>query len=99
MAIKVTNIQNKQEMEVVVGGPNGANRLFIYTGTAEFLFKGTGENWEHDSVSFTIGRHFAPGQVHKVIVTASPARISYISRAAQAGWLLDSVDADWMNQG
>jgi hypothetical protein len=49
--------------EVWVSGPLGANRLYIYTGVAIFLIKGTGGTWFRDYVDFEPGRVFPHGQV------------------------------------
>jgi hypothetical protein len=95
MAVNLSHIENAQEMEVVVSGPHGANRLFIYTGTAVFTFKGTGGKWRHDSISFKIGRTFTQEQFHRAVATASLASIANSKHAVNAGWAVDSVDADW----
>ena len=95
MAVQIINIENSQELEVVVSGPDRANRLFIYTGTAVFEFKGTGGDWRRDSISFPIGRTFQPGQFIRAIATASLASIFNQNVANNAGWAVESVDADW----
>ena len=96
MAVSLDNIDNPQEMEVVVSGPGKANRLFIFTGTAVFTFKGTSNDWSRNTISFLIPDHkFSPGQFLRGIATASLASISNNSVAQNAGWAVDSVDADW----
>lgn len=95
MVVQLEDIDNPEEMEIVVNGPNGANRLFIYTGTAEFNFRGTGDKWAHDSLSFEVGRHFEPTQIQKAIAVASLASISNWGNAVNAGWAVDVVDACW----
>ena len=95
MAVSLKRIDNPQEIEVVVSGPRSANRLFIYTGTAVFDFKGRSKKWKRDSISFRVGRKFAPGQFHKAIATANIASASNDYAANFAGWAVDSIDADW----
>jgi len=94
MAVNLEGIENPQEMEVVVGGPNDANRLFIYTGTAIFSLKGTGEDWLHDSISFEVGRAFTSTQFVKAVAAASLASISNLGHAVNAGWAVDRVETD-----
>jgi hypothetical protein len=95
MAVNLIKIENPQEIEVAVSGPNGANRLYIYTGTAVFSFRGTGSSWKRESISFKVGRVFKQGEFHKGIATASLASIDNYSHAVNAGWAVDSADADW----
>lgn len=96
MAIEIGSFANMQEMEVVVNGPLGANRLFIYSGTAIFDFKGeSGDYWRRDVIQFKLGRSFGPGEVVKAIGTGSLASIFNQSHAVNAGWAVDDCDADW----
>lgn len=88
-------IDNAQEMEVWVSGPSGANRLFIYTGVAIFLIKGTGSGWYRDYIDFELGRVFPPGQVRDVIATGSPNSIKNDEHAVNAGWAVDRLIARW----
>jgi hypothetical protein len=95
MAVGLIKIENAQEMEVGVSGPNGANRMYIYTGTAVLSFKGTGGSWKRDSISFKVGRAFGQGEFHKGVATASLASIKNENHAVNSGWAVDSADADW----
>jgi hypothetical protein len=93
-------LENAQEMEVCVCGPNGANRLFIYTGTAVFEFGGTwrefmGDNFVKGYLYFKVGRQFSSGQVLQVLATGALASISNGGPANNAGWAVDSVEAYW----
>ena len=94
MAVNLEYVENPQEMEVIVGGPSGANRLFIYTGTAVFSFKGTGGDWLRDSISFDVGRAFASTEFVKAVAVASLASISNQQHAVNAGWAVDRVEAN-----
>ncbi|MCX6834243.1 MAG: hypothetical protein NTW07_03770 [candidate division Zixibacteria bacterium] len=95
MAIEIGSFANMQSMEVGVDGPQGANRLFIYTGTALFDFKGVSGDWRRDTVQFHVGRSFGPGEVIKAIGTGSLASICNEHHAVDAGWAIDDTDADW----
>jgi hypothetical protein len=93
--ITPVSIENAQEMEVWVSGPSGANRLFIYTGVAIFVFKGTSGNWLRDYIDFELGRVFAPGQVRDVLATGSLNSIKNLNTAVNAGWAVDRLTARW----
>ena len=96
MAINVTSFSNLQEMEVGINGPDGADRLYVYTGTAIFSFKGESEShWKRDVIQFHVGRNFGPGQVVKAIGSGSLASIYNRKSANYAGWAIDDADADW----
>ncbi|MBS1859054.1 MAG: hypothetical protein JST11_27020 [Acidobacteria bacterium] len=82
-------------MEVWVSGPLGANRLYIYTGVAIFLIKGTGPGWFRDYIDFELGRVFPPGQVKDVLATASLNSIKNEEHAVNAGWAVDRLMARW----
>lgn len=94
------HLENPKEMEVCVCGPNEANRLFIYTGTAVFEFGGTwqesmGNAFVKGYLYFKVGRQFTRGQVLQVLATGALASISNGGPANNAGWAVDSVEAYW----
>lgn len=98
--VETVRLENAQEMEVCVCGPNGANRLFIYTGTAVFEFGGTwkesmGNTFVKGDLHFKVGRQFSRGQVLQVLATGALASISNGGPANNAGWAVDSVNASW----
>lgn len=95
MPITPVTIDNAQEAQVVVTGPSGANRLFIFTGIAIFSFKGDGSDWKRDFIDFELGRVFAPGQVLDVTATASLNSIKNENVSNNAGWAIDRVTARW----
>lgn len=96
MAVELDRIENFQEMEVFVSGPCDSNRLYIFTGTAVFSFKGTGPKVLRDEISFNIpGKSFLDGQVRKVVVTAGLSSIFNDGPANNAGWAIDSVEAGY----
>jgi hypothetical protein len=95
MAIALSKIENPQDMEVFVNGPRGANRMFIYTGTAVFNFRGNSERrWKRDTLSFKVGRKFEPGQIVRIVATASLASVFNDGSWHDGGWAVDLVDAD-----
>ena len=56
--IQPNRLTNMQEMEVNVNGPDGANRLFMYSGMAEVELCGglPHPRWSLEIVCFDIGR-------------------------------------------
>jgi hypothetical protein len=93
--ITLDGIDNAQSLEAVVAGPGGANRLFIYTGVAIFRFKGNDGSWLRDTLTFEVGRVFAPGQVLDSLATASLNSIRNENTAVNAGWAVDRITAPW----
>jgi hypothetical protein len=95
MPIVLSRIENPQDMEVFVNGPQGANRMFIYTGTAVFSFKVDSEKkWKRGTLSFKVGRKFEPEQIVKIVATASLASVFDDGSWRDGGWAVDLVDAD-----
>ncbi len=77
MPIKITNIENPQQIEAVVNGPDGANRLFIVTGIAPAnvsIFNGT----RTDTFTFLIGPTLTRRQFVRAIATASLVKSLYL---------------------
>jgi hypothetical protein len=95
MSINVQGFVNQQKMEVGVYGPDGANRLLIYTGTVKFNLKGNDGAWNHDILSFRVGPQLSHNQFIRAIASASLAKLYNVSTADNAGWYIDNVDADW----
>ena len=58
--IQPNRLTNMQEMEVHVNGPDGANRMFIYSGMAEVELCGglPHPRWSLEVVCFDIGRTY-----------------------------------------
>lgn len=96
MTIRLDRLENPQELEVAVSGPDGADRLFIYTGIAVFKFKGESEShWKEDTITFLVGRNFGAGQFRRATASAALASIYNDNVSHDAGWSVNSVDADW----
>jgi len=99
------NIVNPQDMEIVVSGPDGANRLYIFSGMAQFYladYSGSSSGWPvRDTVTFLVGPTFSAGQVHKAIAVGAVSGVAGPGPAAaggtsyQLGVSVDSIDADW----
>jgi hypothetical protein len=89
---------NSQDVEVAVSGPDGANRLFIYTGIAEIVHEQYGPGTRRDTYSFLIGPVLTHNQFHRAIATAAVAGFAFqddgtgaVSRQA----IVENIDADW----
>ena len=84
-------LTNMQEMEVYVSGPNGANRLFIYSGMAEVELTGglPHPRWSLEIICFDIGRKYDCDngeEVVSVVASASLAGGRMDGVASFAGW-------------
>jgi hypothetical protein len=89
--ITPNRLTNMQEMEVHVNGPDGANRLFIYSGMAEVELCGglPHPRWSLEVVCFDVGRKYDCDNgesVIKVVATASLAGGRTDGVASFAGW-------------
>ena len=89
--IEPNRLTNMQEMEVHVNGPDGANRLFIYSGMAEVELCGgmPHPRWSLEVVCFELGRKYDCDNGEKVInivATASMAGGRTDGVASFAGW-------------
>ena len=104
MAIAPSSIENAQDMEVVVSGPGDANRLYLYTGMANFYLAGYTAAVGYpaqDSLTFLVGPEFSAGQVKKAIAVgaisavAGPGPASYDTVSWTVAAAVKSIDADW----
>ena len=86
MATEVTKFENQQQMEVTVGGPAGANRLYVMTGMASLEGGGTGSV---QVFRFLAGPIFEDKQFHRAVAMASPSRAGVATDLR-----IRSVDAD-----
>ncbi len=87
--IEPKRLTNMQEMEVHVNGPDGANRLFIYTGMAEVELCGglPHPRWSLEVLCFELGRVYASDEeVISITATASLAGARTDGVASFAGW-------------
>jgi hypothetical protein len=83
-------LTNMQEMEVHVNGPDGANRLFMYSGMAEVELCGglPHPRWSLEVVCFDIGRSYdlENEAVIKILANAALAGNRTDGVASFAGW-------------
>lgn len=88
--IQPKRLTNMQELEVHVNGPDGANRLFMYSGMAEVELCGglPHPRWSLEVVCFDVGRRYDVENeaVIKVLANAALAGSRTDGVASFAGW-------------
>ena len=88
--IQPNRLTNMQKMEVHVNGPDGANRMFIYTGMAEVELSGglPHPRWSLEVVCFEVGRSYdiENEEVINIVATSSLAGTRTDGVASFAGW-------------
>ena len=105
MAVKIpaNQIQNLQQIEAVVAGPDDANRLFIIDGQFDSQLAAASQNLlvtQKETFSVLIGPVFKRKQFLQAIATASLAKTHLQMGGAFGGgmnvdWQILSIDADW----
>ena len=102
MAIKIAQVQNLQQLDVLVAGPDDANHLFIIDGQFDTsLATGSpGANLAvaKETFSVLVGPKFTNRQFVRAIATASIVKTQITNTAAggfAANWNVIDVDADW----
>ena len=102
MAIKIAQIQNLQQLDVMVAGPDDANHLFVIDGQFDVsLAVGSqGSNVAVAKETFTslVGPKLTNRQFVRAIATASIVKSQLINTASAgfaATWDIIDVDADW----
>jgi hypothetical protein len=101
MAIKIAQVENLQQMDVLVAGPDDANHLFIIDGQfdASLAIGSQGTNFATAKETFSalIGPKLANRQFVRAIGTASivKTQIANIAPGGAATWNIVDVDADW----
>jgi hypothetical protein len=101
MAIKIAQIQNLQQLDVLVAGPDDANHLFIIDGQfdASLTIAGQGTSFASGKEIFTvlIGPKLTNRQFVRAIATASlmKTQIGNIKTGGFAAWNILDTDADW----
>src|SRR4029079_10048634 len=101
MAIKIAQIENLQQMDVLVAGPDDANHLFIIDGqfNAGLAIGSQGTNFTTAKATFSamIVLKLAYRQFLRAIGTASivKTQIANIAPGGLAAWNIMDVDADW----
>jgi hypothetical protein len=104
MAVRIpTNqIQNPQQIEAAVAGPDGANRLFTVTGQLNVglnvFSQGAGQVQQKETFTVLIGPALTRQQFFSAIGTASLANTSVTLQSAppySVSWSIAGIDADW----
>ena len=82
--IQPNRLTNMQEMQVNVDGPDGANRLFMYSGMAEVELCGglPHPRWSLEIVCFDIGRTYDCDNGEDVIKVLANASLGEDARTA-----------------
>ncbi len=97
--IAPNQIQNPQQIEAVVAGPEDANRLLVIDGQfdAGVFAQGPGFVTQKETFSVLVGPVLTRRQFREAIAIASLAKTSFSINAAPAtvGWQILNVDADW----
>ena len=93
----VTNAIGEQVIEVVVGGPEGANRLFTVTGAADLSIRATAQQRSTETWTFLVGPTLTRPQFYRAIGTASVASqiVSVQTAPREVTLNVHSVEADW----
>jgi hypothetical protein len=100
MAIAATLI-SAQTVEAQVAGPDGANRLFVTTGLAQFApliaASAAADTVVTQQTTFfvEVGPPLTIQQFRKAIATASLSSVSTRSSAVSNTWTITDVDADF----
>jgi hypothetical protein len=100
MAIRIPTNQvvNLQQIEAVVAGPDGANRLFAVTGQLDVFLSASSSN-PQQTQTFTVllGPVLTRQQFFRAICTASLAKTTLQVQAPpfNSNWEVTSSDADW----
>ena len=95
-----TQIQNLQQIEAVVAGPDDANRLFVIDGQFDMQLytssQGPGVS-QKEIFSVLLGPVLTHKQFVSATATASLAKTNFDINATPAtvSWQISNVDADW----
>ena len=101
MAIKIAQIENLQQLDVLVAGPDDANHLFVIDGqfNVSLAIGSQGNNFAtaKETFSVLIGPKLTNRQFVRAIATASivKTQIGNIAPGGLANWNIVDVDADW----
>ena len=99
MAVKIqpSQIQNIQQIEAVVAGPDDANRLVIIDGQFDWQLtaysQGASGVSQKETFTVLVGPVFTRKQFVQANATASFTKL--VSNTSSADWQILGVDADW----
>ena len=95
--IDPSSIKNRQQIEAVVSSPDGANRLFILTGTLD-CFVSAGENQTiNESFIVLLGPQLGRREFHRAVATVSLSQFQLMYQKTGITlfrWEITDVDAD-----
>ena len=92
------DLKSKQDLSVDVSGPEGANKLLIFTGTVGIGYLGSGVGEHKETLSFNVGPSLTHQQFHRAIATASLAKMT-INNPGQVMALRTGQLTLWMRIG
>ena len=101
MAIKIAQVQNLQQLDVLVAGPDDANHVFIIDGQFDATLtiggQGTSIASGKETFSVLLGPKLTNRQFVRAIATASivKSQIGNIKTGGFAAWNIVDADADW----
>src|SRR5262245_16227062 len=101
MAIKIAQIQNLQQMDVMVAGPDDANHLFVIDGQFDTNLgigsQGTNLAVAKETFTVLVGPKLANRQFVRAIATASivKSQIANIAPGGFVSWNIIDIDGDW----
>lgn len=101
MAIKIAQVQNLQQLDVMVAGPDDANHLFVIDGQLDVSLAVGSQSGNasvaKETFSILIGPKFTNRQFVRAIATASivKSQVANIATGGFATWTIIDVDADW----
>jgi len=89
MANQVPTLENPQELEAVVSGPDGANRLFVCTGVAPINQYSAG-GAQTQVWTWRVGPQLARLQFRRAVAQGALVRVT-----GSGQWSLAGLDTDW----
>ena len=101
MAIKIAQLQNLQQIDVLVAGPDDANHLFIINGQFDTSLaigsQGTNFGTAKEPFSVAVGPRLTNRQFVRATAIASivKTQTANIASGGFATWNIVDVDADW----
>lgn len=87
MPVRITSLVNPQQIEAVVSGPDGANRLYALTGIAPVSVLASGAT-QTETFTFLIGPALTRSQFVKAIATASLNHVTLVGQNSASHWEL-----------
>lgn len=98
--IPLAQLQNLQQIDAVVSGPDGANRLTIISGQFDVYLNAYGNNQNVPNTTtfqVLVGPKLTRQQFYKAIASSSVAKVGFNFQTSPSGssFGINDVDADW----